>query len=149
MIWYQHVYNIFMLSFHVLTHKKKSQRAKERCSHLILEIKICIWDQPTPLPSRKALQQLRCTLDSAHPETSLELIWSKLAADLRHPLHSHFTQLWNFITSDSEDDAFFFFLRLSGGKCRIHQILNVIFVRGIIWPRALITEGRNWLQVMH
>lgn len=106
MIWYQHVYNIFMLSFHVLTHKKKSQRAKERCSHLILEIKICIWDQPTPLPSRKALQQLRCTLDSAHPETSLELIWSKLAEDLRHPLHSHFTQLWNFITSDSEDDAF-------------------------------------------
>lgn len=112
-----------MLSFPVLTHKK-SQRAKERCSHLILEIETCIWDQPTPLPLGKPSSNCRA-LQTEQPAASL----GKLAEGC-HPLHSHLTQLWSSISPVT-------LWRFQGTECRIPQILTrVVCVRGSIWPRA-------------
>lgn len=62
------------------SYPQKQSEGKERCSHLILEIETCIWDQPTPLPLGKGLQPLQCPPQSRHPE-NLAYRFSQAAED--------------------------------------------------------------------
>jgi len=148
MIWYQHVHNMnsCWASLFLPTKQVRGQRKDAPIS--FWKLKHVFETDPPPALWEKALQQLSRTPDRALPQTSLQLLSSKPADDWRHPLHSHFTQLWSSISSDSRHDAL---LDFRGEKHTIHWILiHVTFVRGSIWPRAhqrglrLTHSGKGW-----
>lgn len=97
MIWYHHIHNMNSCWASLFLPTETVIEGKERCSHLILEIETCIWDQPTPPSSwQRPPQPLQCPPNSGHPETGLQVLSSGWR--FHDHLHSHLIHLWSSIS---------------------------------------------------
>lgn len=80
MIWYHHIHNMNSCWASLFLPTETVIEGKERCSHLILEIETCIWDQPTPPPLGKGLHS-HCSAHRTVDTQRLAYRFSQVAED--------------------------------------------------------------------
>lgn len=145
MIWYQHVYNVFMLSFHVLTHKKSPRGQRKDAPISFWKLKYVF--ETNPPPSLQGKPSSNCTalltaqiLRPAYSSSGVS--WLKICVTLFTAISPSCETLFLQI------QRMMLFLDFRGENAEYIRFL-MLSLSEELFDLGLITEGRNWLQVMH